>query len=180
MKTTVESTRFGAIEIDDQAVLNFPNGLLGLENCKRFTLLHEDLTEGGHGNGHGRGLREDRHTVHLLQSLDDPDVTLPVVDPVMFGFDYDLTLTPDESSAMDIRGGDTVAVLLVVSKYPEDRYDEGLLPRQNINANISGPILINTRSRIGTQKVLTNLKYNVTFQQGQKLGRASAPALAEA
>ncbi len=177
MKATIESTRFGALEVDNDKMLTFPNGLIGFENCKRFAILHEDHgAPGRSGDGQKRELREEKHIVHYLQSLDDPDLSLPVVDPVMFGFNYDMTLTTEDLDALRVKGGDYVAVLLIVSKYPADRYREDLAICQNISANISGPIVINTRSRIGMQKVLEGLTYNVTIQERQKLGTVSAPA----
>ncbi len=175
MKMSIESTRFGTLEIDQDKLLNFPNGLAGFEKDRRFVILHEDgVPPRGDGSGQERRLREEEHVVHYLQCADDPDLTIPVVDPAIFGFDYDMTLTTDDLNLLEVKDGDFVAVLLGVSKYPRERYNENLPPRQNISANISGPILINTRSRIGMQKILVGLAYTMTFKEVEKLGTVSA------
>ena len=158
----INSTRFGHLEIDDKRILTFPQGLLGLEGLTRYTLLHEENHVVSDIN-QPREPREFEHIVHYLQSIDDPELTFPLVDPSVFGFDYDLTLTDDDSRILQVTGGDYVAVMLIVSKYPEDAYRSDKPVYNNISANINGPLIINTRSRIGMQKVLPNIKYNVIF-----------------
>ena len=41
MPVTIESTRFGALEIPDDAVLEFPDGLIGLGGT-RYALIARD------------------------------------------------------------------------------------------------------------------------------------------
>lgn len=159
----LESTRFGTLSIAEDTILTFPEGLAGFEIDTKWKLLHEEFTEEGNGSG-ARQLKEERNFVHYLQSVDDPDITLPVMDPTMFGFDYDMTLTAEDIGKLDVRPGDYVAVLLVISKYPSDLYREDRPIWENIKANISGPILLNTRSRIGLQKVLPKLIYDITMR----------------
>ena len=59
------STRFGRFDINDGAALRFPDGVAGLAHLEWFAILKR---------------RAD--SVFLwLQSLDDPDVALPIVLP---------------------------------------------------------------------------------------------------
>ena len=167
----IHSTRFGHLEIDDKKILTFPEGLLGLENLKRYTLLHEENHVVSDINL-PKEPRETEHIVHYLQSLDDPDLTFPLVDPSLFGFDYDLTLPEEDTRLLQVTAGDYVAVMLIVSKYPENEYRSDKPVFNNISANINGPLLINTRSRIGMQKVLPNLRYNVVFHAGESAGQS--------
>lgn len=160
----IQSTRFGTLEIDEKKVLNFPYGLLGMENSKRYTLLHEENNVVSNIAAPTEP-RELQHIVHYLQSLDDPDLTLPVVDPSIFGFDYDMTLTDQDSRMIEVRGGDYIAVMLIVSKYPQEAYHSDMPVFKNVSANINAPLLINTRSRIGIQVVLPTLSYDVVFRQ---------------
>ena len=50
----------------------FPNGLVGFEQNKRFMLAHEDGTA--------------QPSSYTLQSLDDPNLAFQIVDPVTLGF----------------------------------------------------------------------------------------------
>ena len=62
MSLTVESTRFGTLEIKPEAVLSFPRGLIGLGGS-RYALLSTDPDS----------------PFSWLHSVEDPDLALPVV-----------------------------------------------------------------------------------------------------
>ena len=55
----IESPRFGTLEVEPSRIIEFPKGLVGFENCRRFSLFH---AEGG------------EPTYFILQSLDDPAI----------------------------------------------------------------------------------------------------------
>jgi flagellar assembly factor FliW len=61
---TIDSSRFGRVEIDPETVIEFPEGLIGLTG-KRWALLARD---------------PDTPFV-WLQSLEDPELALPVTNP---------------------------------------------------------------------------------------------------
>ncbi len=116
MSLTIESSRFGRVQIDPDSVIEFPEGLIGLGGS-RYVLL---------GN--------DPETPFLwLQSLDDPSLALPVTNPHRFfaSFAVDVIdedaerLGFDESSAMD------VYVTVRAAPKPED-----------FTANLKAPILV--------------------------------------
>ena len=65
MPTTIDSTRFGSLEIPDDAVIEFPTGLIGLGGT-RYTLI----------------AREESAPFLWLHSIDDPSLALPVTQPV--------------------------------------------------------------------------------------------------
>jgi len=77
--TAIESSRFGALEIPEAAVLEFPRGLIGLGGV-RYTLLDRRP---------GSGFR-------WLHSLEDPALALPVVDPRRFFADFALELSEED------------------------------------------------------------------------------------
>jgi flagellar assembly factor FliW len=76
---TIESSRFGALAIPEEAVLEFPRGLIGLGGV-RYTLLDRRP---------GSGFR-------WLHSLEDPALALPVVDPRRFFADFALVLSEED------------------------------------------------------------------------------------
>jgi flagellar assembly factor FliW len=76
---TLDSSRFGALEIPAEAVIEFPLGLIGLGGL-RYVLLD-------HNPGSG---------FHWLHSLDDPSLALPVVEPRRFFNGFALVLSDEE------------------------------------------------------------------------------------
>jgi flagellar assembly factor FliW len=80
---TIQSTRFGTLEIDADAVLSFPRGLIGLGGS-RYALLTTD----------------DDSPFAWLHSIEDPDLALPVTRPSQFFTDYELVVSDDDADGM--------------------------------------------------------------------------------
>ena len=140
----IKSTAFGTLEINPDEVLTFPQGLPGFEDCKRFKLFHEE---------------KETPVVHWLQSLDRPDVTFSVIDPVLFGLNYEITLNDAETALLSADNIADIAVMLIAYK-PQ----ANVAAQASINANINGPIILNTRTRVGMQKVLVVVDAGVTLR----------------
>src|SRR3954466_5170785 len=93
---SIDSSRFGSLEIPAEDVIEFPNGLIGLGG-KRYALV------AGSEDGAFR----------WLHSLDDPAIALPVANPWSFFADYEVELSDsDRASApaapADVAGWVTV------------------------------------------------------------------------
>jgi flagellar assembly factor FliW len=136
----VETYLFGAIEVDSEKVITFPNGLVAFENCKRYTLIQEDK----------------QGASFTLQSLDQPGLALQIVDPTTLGFHYELQLSDAESALLQSPAAEDVAVMQVLCK--KDGNGKG-----EIVPNLRAPLVINMRSRIGLQKVMENFRPTVTL-----------------
>jgi flagellar assembly factor FliW len=85
MSLTVESTRFGTLEIKPEAVLSFPRGLIGLGGS-RYALLSTDPDS----------------PFSWLHSVEDPDLALPVTRPWEFFPDYEVVLGDAEAAALGL------------------------------------------------------------------------------
>jgi flagellar assembly factor FliW len=109
------SSRFGEIEVDPAAVIEFPRGLIGLGGS-RFALL---------------GDADD--AIVWLQAVDDPDLAVPVADPWAFFPDFAVDLPDDEVERMGITDPEQARVLVVVRI--------GSTP-QECFANLKAPILV--------------------------------------
>ena len=109
----VESSRFGTLEIEESAVIEFPTGLIGLGGT-RWTLVGE-ITDG---------------PFQWLHSLDDPALALPVTNPWAFFADYEVQLSDADSARFD---DDKVAVWVTVRAGTE---------LADFSANLRAPILI--------------------------------------
>ena len=138
----IDTYLFGPIEVANDAIISFPDGLLAFEHCKRFALVHEQTGTAA-------------PTSFTLQSADDPAVAFQIADPAGYGFHYELQLTDDEVAKLKVASPDDVAVMLMLF-----RRDEKGGP---IEANVRAPVLINTKTRLGTQKVIEQIRPNLTL-----------------
>ena len=140
------NTRFGELSVDPAQVITFPRGIPGFENCTRWKLFHEIDEQGNLVNG---------MVVHL-QSIDDGDVSLPLTEPALFGFQYNVTLTDSEATELEIDDPGDILVLTALSVKSDAPQHGHSQIMGNTYANISAPILINTKQRIGIQKILAD------------------------
>lgn len=109
--------------------LRFPEGIPGFADARRFLLT--DLTE-------------DR-TFQLLQSLDDPELSMVVCVPWLFFPDYAPELDEPEQRALELERAEDAVVFCAVTA--EDEGDALYL-------NLLGPFVVNARTRVGRQVVL--------------------------
>jgi flagellar assembly factor FliW len=146
----IDSTLFGTHEIDPGDVITFPQGMAGLEGYTRYKLFHEE---------------NKTPVVHWLQSLDEPDIAFSVVDPARFGLNYEIALSDEEADLLRAKAeedeGDIVVLLIAYKPKSEARSGA------SINANINGPIILNTRTRLGMQKILAGFEVGVTLRGGE-------------
>jgi flagellar assembly factor FliW len=89
--TTIDSTRFGRIEVAPDSAIVFPHGLAGLDS-RRFTLL----------------AREQDDVFVWLHSLEDPALALPLADPRRFfaGFALDPAPAADAAVYVTVRASE--------------------------------------------------------------------------
>lgn len=150
----INSTRFGQFEVDPLTVIKFPHGIPGFETSTDWKLLHEEDDEGKPKAG----------IVFYMQSLTDPDASLPLVEPSVFGFNYEFVLSDREIAELKLDDPADLAVLVVLSnKNPQPQNLP--TPVQDIFANITAPILINTKSRFGMQKIFTGTEAKVSVRE---------------
>jgi flagellar assembly factor FliW len=116
MSEIVNSTRFGELEVPGDALIDFPDGMIGVGG-RRFALL----------------TREESGDFKWLQETAEPDLALPVTDPFTFFADYEIVLSDEEAERIGVTDPAAAQVLVVV------RADED--PGQ-ISANLLAPILV--------------------------------------
>jgi flagellar assembly factor FliW len=135
---TLQTKNFGLIGYDADAALEFPRGLPGFEERRRFLALHFDGTD----------------PLVYLQSVEDPGLcflTIPVLvaDPT-----YRLRLEPEDTELIGLtssapRIGEEALCLTVLS-----------LREEGPTANLLAPIVVNLRNRQSVQAVATQSGYS--------------------
>lgn len=138
----VETFLFGKIDVADDSILTFPEGLPGFPENTRYTLVH-DQAQG------------DAPVSFTLQSIDDPAVALQIADPTAYGFNYELEISDAELAALKASDAADIVVMFVLFCR-----DETPGP---IEANIHAPLLINTKTRLGMQKLVPKVTPKITL-----------------
>ncbi|WP_374246008.1 flagellar assembly protein FliW [Zoogloea sp.] len=137
----ITSPIVGEMEVSADRVIDFPSGLPGFENCRQFTLVHT--------------ADHDAPRLFLLQCLDDPQVAFTVTTPDILGLNYEFTLSDDDVAALQLGSADDASVLLIVSR------GDATAP---VRANVMAPLVLNTATRRGLQKIIGKVDASVTLK----------------
>ncbi|HEV2061501.1 MAG TPA: flagellar assembly protein FliW [Solirubrobacteraceae bacterium] len=116
MAVTLHSTRFGRLDVPADAVIEFPSGLIGLGGT-RYALL----------------ARSEDSAFIWLQSMDDPELAIPVTNPWRFFADFELEVSDDDAGRIGITDADQTSVYVTVRAAEE---------LEDFHANLRAPILI--------------------------------------
>lgn len=128
----IETTRFGPIEVDETRILQFPEGLLGFPEHRRYALIQTSPDP----------------VFFWLQSVDDAALAFVVCDPLAFVKDYQAPVRRDDLEHLGLTELSDAQVLVIVNKV-----DGGL------TANLLGPLVIGAHSLRGKQLVLSDKRY---------------------
>ncbi len=116
MEQTVNSTRFGVLDVPEEALVDFPAGLIGVGG-RHFALL----------------TRQESGAFKWLQEVDRGDLALPVTDPFPFFPDYEVRISDAEAERIGIEDPADTDVLVIV------RAAEAL---EDFSVNLLAPLLI--------------------------------------
>jgi flagellar assembly factor FliW len=139
MNMNIDSPSSAVIDVAPERVIEFPVGLAGFEDLCRYTLYHPETQAGALPN------------YFILQSLDDAEVSFTIADPALFGFNYEITLTDEESATIDLAEPGEAAVVVILVK------ENG-----QVRANLKAPLVINLRARRAIQHIFADLNFQVS------------------
>lgn len=139
---------FGEIEIEEEKIITFPNGIIGFEDLKRFVLIDHPGSE----------------TIKWLQSVEEKGFALPVIDPVNFFPDYDPVIAESDLKNLNLNSIEDVVVLSILT-VPQDV--------NKTTVNLKAPIVLNPIDRLGAQLIAENPEYKIKqpvkiFAENQK------------
>lgn len=129
----IESERLGSVEVDEDKVMTFADGLLGFPDARRFALV--DASDDG--------------TYFWLQSLDDPTLAFLAAVPWAFFPDYEPELSRSDQEDLAISDPSEVMVLCLLT-----------ITEDAVTANLLGPLVVNAETRQGRQIVLDDSDYS--------------------
>ena len=137
----VQTRSCGEVNIEEDRVLDFPNGIIGFPDLKRFILLHD--SERGENVG-----------IHWLQSVDEPGFAMPVMNPLIVDNTYDPIIEDDILTPLGNLEEDETIVLVTVS-VPKDL--------TKMTVNLRGPFVINATKKKGCQVIVEGEDFSVRF-----------------
>jgi flagellar assembly factor FliW len=133
----VETSRFGTLEISDEDIVRFPEGLYGFEKETEFTLLPFNPNI--------------ESPMEWMQSLTSTHLAFVVTDPYLYVPDYKLKLSEEDKKRVELEGEDLYLTRAIVT-IPENYLE--------ITANLIAPLVINKDKGVAKQFVLTNIDYD--------------------
>ncbi|MFS4458453.1 flagellar assembly protein FliW [Bdellovibrio sp. HCB2-146] len=125
----ISTSRFGQVELKQEDVLTFPEGLLGFADLRQFALLDDPSDE----------------IFAWLQSCESPHIAFPVLEPELFSAQYKVNLTKGDLEALKLPNQEAARYFSIVT-IPDD-------PTQ-MTANLKAPVVVNVAARIARQCVL--------------------------
>lgn len=134
---------FGEVDIDEEKVLTFDDGIIGFEDMKRWTVLY-DIERGGD------------NPISWFQSLDYPGLALPVVSPYYVTEKYEPVVEDELLVSLGEFKDEELLVYLTLT-----------IPKENpgeTTANFKAPIIINPKNHKGLQIIVNNEDYPIKFK----------------
>lgn len=135
----IETKYFGKIDIEDNKILHFDNGLFGFEEYKDYTILYD--LDGG-----------ESPLFSWLQSTTEKSLAFPVVNPRRIKEDYDPIVEDALLEGLGAFGEDDMLVLLLAT-VPTDV--------KKTSVNMKAPLVINAGTRKGIQIIAENGDYEI-------------------
>ena len=156
----LQTTRFGAIDIEPERIITFTQPILGFQEYRRFVLLPGP----------------DGSLVRWLQSTDSGDLAFIVMDPRMVIPNYTVELNHRDLAELAVTNVEELDVYTLVV-VPQDH--------SQVRTNLKAPILISPKHRLGKQVILERDDYPIQFflaqaqkgaEQSQEVSNARADA----
>ena len=129
---------FGNIEIGEEKIIHFENGVLGFEDYKDYTILYDNEKE--------------KSFFSWLQSTEESSFAFPIVNP----FKVDQSYNPQINEGMLKSIGecpDEDLVVFFMATIPEDV--------KETSVNMRAPLIINSISRKGIQLITESPEYEI-------------------
>ncbi|MEM0950912.1 MAG: flagellar assembly protein FliW [Cyanobacteria bacterium P01_H01_bin.74] len=132
---TLETKRFGTLEIESSTIIRFKKPILGFEDLREYVLLNH----------------ADDSPFKWLQAISRPDLAFVVTNPQFFNIDYAFDIDDDTTALLDLKTADDALVLTMVN-IPADA-------PQKMTTNLLGPLVINKTSLHAAQVVLNDERF---------------------
>lgn len=134
----IDTKYFGNIEIGEEKIIHFENGVLGFEDYKDYTILYDNEKE--------------KSFFSWLQSIEESSLAFPIVNPFNVVENYNPQINDDMLESI---GGlpDEDTIVFLMATIPEDV--------KQASVNMKAPLIINASSRKGVQIIVEGQEYEI-------------------
>lgn len=136
----INTRLFGEIGVNEEKIINFPDGIVGFPFMKQFLLINDTEKENS--------------KISWLQSIEEPQFAMPVIDPLLIKEDYNPVVEDELFGTIGELKEDNVFVLVTMS-VPHDI--------EKMSVNLMAPIVINTESMKAAQIIIDEEGYNIKY-----------------
>ncbi len=137
----VNTRVFGEIDIADDKIIHFQGGIIGFPDLTDFALVHDAEKEGD-------------TPVRWMQSLQEPNFAMPVMDPLAVCPDYNPVVEDELLKPIGEINPESVLVLVTLT-VPKDV--------KLMSVNLQAPFVINADEKKACQIIVDSDKYPVRF-----------------
>ncbi|MGB4589268.1 MAG: flagellar assembly protein FliW [Clostridiaceae bacterium] len=130
----IQTRFFGEVEINEEEIFEFPEGILGFEESRRFVLLDVPKNE----------------LFKIFQDVDRKYVSFVIAVPWGVQGGYDISIPDEDLFRIKIQRKEQVLVMNIVTM-PE--------ALENSTINLLAPLVMNVEARLGRQYVLSEGRY---------------------
>jgi flagellar assembly factor FliW len=132
----IDSKALGQVAVSQDRIINFPSGLPGFPNFRRYALIHDCL----------------RSPFYCLQCVDNPSLAFLVTEPAALVPDYFPKNGVNYLKELDAASPEDLQILVTLT-IPAGRPGE-------MTANLMSPLLINLAKGLGKQVVIDKPHYS--------------------
>jgi flagellar assembly factor FliW len=128
----IATTRFGPVEVQEDRLLHFVDGLVGFPTRQRYALIETGPQSG----------------FYWLQSVDEATLAFVVTDPRLFVPEYTVAIRAEDGLRLGAGPDDCLQLFAIVNKVD-----------QVLTANLQGPLLVNPANLRAVQLVLSEKRH---------------------
>jgi flagellar assembly factor FliW len=127
---TIQTSRFGELEVSKDTMLTFPSGLVGFPAIQEFVVL--DVAE--------------ESPYQWLQAICEPDLAMVIIDVHFIDTEFRVQISDEGLAELGVTEKDPVLIMAVVT-IPSGQPEQA-------TANLRAPLVVNLRTRKGKQLIL--------------------------
>ena len=129
---------FGEVVVEEDRVIEFTSGIIGFPDLQKFVLIHDEEKNDG--------------AIRWLQSVDEPQFAMPVIDPLAVKADYNPQVEDEMLKRLGEFKEDDLLVLVTIT-VPSDL--------TKMTVNLKAPFVLNSTSKKACQIIVED--YEVKF-----------------
>lgn len=136
----LQTRLFGEVEIDENKMITFENGIIGFPDLKDFFIMRDE--------------EKGPEAISWLQSKDESGMAIPIMNPLAVMPDYNPVIEDELLKPLGEVREDNIMALVTV-RVPAEISE--------ISVNLKAPIVINADTRKACQLILDDEKYQVRY-----------------